>query len=146
MNPTEFTALAGVIIAVISSVFVPLYLVRRGDLRAAAERLAQENADRAAGRELSWEKINEAIVKERDDLRLLLKEAEIKRAEDVRELRIKLELETTEMRARYDRELNRANDRIEQCTREVDRLRERLYGIQRQSESPTGGGPTDGGQ
>jgi hypothetical protein len=136
MSPTEYVALAGVVVAVFSSIFVPLYLVRRGEARSTAEALERLNKETAVSRELSWEKINEAIVKERDDLRVMLREQEIKSSTEARDLRTRLDQEASDIRTRYDRELARANDRIEACQQEVDRLRQKLYPVPGLSEHP----------
>lgn len=138
MTPTEYVALAGVVVAVFSSIFVPLYLVRRGEQRSTAEALDKLSKETAVSRELSWEKINEAIVKERDDLRVMLRDQETKFSNEARELRVRLDKEASDIRTRYDLELARANDRIEACQQEVDRLRQKLYDRQQMY-----GGPPD---
>jgi hypothetical protein len=75
MTPTEYVALAGVVVAVFSSIFVPLYLMRRGEERATAEALEKLSKETAVSRELSWEAINAAIVKDRDGLQTQLDRA-----------------------------------------------------------------------
>jgi hypothetical protein len=75
MTPTEYVALSGVVVAVFSSIFVPLYLMRRGEERATAEALEKLSKETAVSRELSWEAINAAIVKDRDGLQAQLDRA-----------------------------------------------------------------------
>lgn len=127
MNPAEITALAGVVVSLITAVVVPVYLVRRGDAKAAQERVEAARLAAAAGSEVSWEAINRVIVKERDDLRKELKDATVLYADQLREVRLQLTQDSDELTRRHDYALSRANERIGQLSEEVDRLYRRLY-------------------
>ena len=157
-SPAELTTFVGLGISVASSIGIPLYLVHRKDKQSAATAAATAAAARAAGDELSWEAINRAIVKERDDLRREVKEliaaqvitvnemrsthtAEITSLRDRWEadaasLRRTMDEEASALKIRYDAELSRANDRIAYCQSEVNRLYRELYEVKAGKVAP----------
>ena len=150
-SPAELTTILGLGISVASSVGIPLYLVHRKDRLASAAAAVAAATARAAGDELSWEAINRAIVKERDDLRREVKEliaAQVKTVNEMRathtaeindlrnrwesdaaSLRRAMDEEASSLKIRYDAELSRANDRIAYCQSEVNRLYKELYEV-----------------
>ena len=76
---------------------------------------------------MSWEAINRAIVKERDELRRELVEATARHTAQLKDMRLQLNQEAEEQKKRHDYEMARANERIGQLSDEVDRLYRRLY-------------------
>jgi hypothetical protein len=128
VTAAEATTLVGVVVSLISAVVVPIHLVRRSERRAKQDREDERRAEVAAGTEVSWVAINKAIVKERDDLRAELHRVSKVHERQIQDARENLEKETEKLKAHYDLELARANERIKQLSEEVDRLYKRLYG------------------
>lgn len=139
MTAAEITELAGVVVSLLAAVIVPIYLVRRGDAKVALERLETARLAALAGSAVSWEAINKAIVKERDELRKELKEATARHTAQLTEMRLQLNQEADEQKKRHDYELARANERIGQLSEEVDRLYRRLYQQGDAPRSPAAG-------
>lgn len=127
MTPTEITLMLGLVVTLLSSVGVPLYLRRQAARQAATERKIAAMAAEKAGEALTWEKINQAIARERDALTVALKEAVIEHRTAIVELRKFFAEEADRIKQRTDYDLDRANLRIRQLGEEVSGL------IQRQS-------------
>lgn len=133
MTPAEVTALAGVVVSIVSAVFVPIYLVRRNEQRAARERAEAVRTGALLDASVTWESINRAIVKERDELRAELKQTRADSARDYAALKTDMNRQIAELQEKHAAERVKSEERITNLTVEIDRLYRRLYG----KENPT---------
>lgn len=106
MNTVEWTAVVGVIVAVLGTVLIPLWLQRRKDA-----------SDNDLADVVSWKGITEALQKERDSLRQQL---------DAIEERHRRQLKDIE--ADYDQRTNAMKKRITDLEDEVAALHRALRG------------------
>jgi Skp family chaperone for outer membrane proteins len=143
----------GIVAAVVGSVVIPLYLNRHAEKRRDAKAAAKDADELAKGTDVSWEKINLAIVRERDRLAEdLAEQATAHRAEidtmrtrhaeeistlrtrwehDASEMRTALDREASEMKQRYDEEMSSLSTRLAECQKQVSRLYGELYELQK---------------
>lgn len=105
MTPETLTAIAAVVVSIISSFVVPIFLKRRAAHRA-------EDSTEV----VSWKGITSVLQTERDDLRRRLETLE-----DTYKRRLNL------LEEDYVRQLGDAKDRIKQLESEVADLYRRLY-------------------
>lgn len=116
MTPTEVTLAAGVVVTMLSSVFVPMYLSR-----------VKADADGAQGELMSFEAFNKAIVKERDDLRAIVEKTKADAARTAVQVADQHSRDIAQVKAEYDEKLARANAKIADLEAQVDTLYRRLY-------------------
>lgn len=128
MTPSEITALAGVVVSLLSAVFVPIYLVRRNEERTKRERADVARALKLLDSTVSWESINRAIVKERDELRGELKQARAESTREYNALKTEMNRQIVELQRKHAVDRKRDEERIRNLTVEIDRLYRRLYG------------------
>lgn len=116
MNAAEWTSVVGVIIAVVGSIFVPVFIYRRTNTKGEEHRDATAEAieDRTAAN--TWRDINQAINDDRNNLQRQLNEQKRDHEETIRELR-----------KEYDEKLAERDSRINSMQRELDRLYRELY-------------------
>lgn len=105
MTPETLTAIAAVIVSIISSFVIPIFMKRRAATRAADSTEV-----------VSWKGITNVLQTERDDLRRRLETQE-----DLFKRRMNV------LEEDYLRQLNDAKDRIKQLESEVADLYRRLY-------------------
>lgn len=106
MTTVEWTAVLGVVVAVLGSVLIPLWLQRRKD-----------SNDTDLAKVVSWKGITEALQKERDDLRRQLDEIEERHRRQLKDIEID-----------YDQRQSTMKKRISDLEDEVAALRRALRG------------------
>lgn len=112
MTPSELTTLLGVLTALLATFIWPVYLQKRKE---------RENLEDRA--EVSWESINKAIAKERDDQRAENKAMKLEHALEIEKLKAIMALNAKD----YDKKLAEANIQIKHCNDEVNRLYRELH-------------------
>jgi uncharacterized protein YwlG (UPF0340 family) len=110
VSPEAITGLATVGVSAVASVVLPLVVLRR------TQRKEDEKDD-----SVTWEGINRAIVKERD-------QAEARHLREITAAREQHARDLHEMKANCDAQLAAARMRITFLEQEVERLNRQLYG------------------
>lgn len=131
MNAAELTTTVAAIGAVAASFCVPIYLQRRKE-RQQAGAVAATNARRLAeSSEVSWEKINLAIAKERDNAQEQLAKQASTHTAEIAAMRDRHASEIGEMRSSWERTNADMSRRITEYQQQVARLYQELYELHR---------------
>jgi hypothetical protein len=128
MDVAAWTPIGSLVIAIIASVFIPLWVIRRNNQRAVAEQRATEQAASAATEVVSWEKINQALARERDALAVALRESAVEHRHAIQDLRDQLAAEAAWLKQRTDSEIDRMRIANDQLNIQINNLYRQLVG------------------
>jgi chromosome segregation ATPase len=106
ITATDVTAYVGIVIAVVSSIGIPIWLARR-----------KNQADDELGSAVSWKGLTTAIQKERDDLREQLDAIEARHRDQMKNIE-----------SDWEQRMSLARSRITQLEEEVATLKRLLSG------------------
>jgi Tfp pilus assembly protein PilV len=117
LSITELVALLGVLVAMCSSVGVPVYLNRKKD-----------NAQAEAANLQSWQGLTAAMQAERDGALRRLREMEAEYADKFHKLEAGYVEKFHKLEADCNRRVDAANSRVQQLEAEVTGLYRRIHG------------------
>lgn len=129
MTPTELVGFAGILVAVASSIGLPLYLARRTDRKKTEADSATAKAAAAATDIVSWQGITAVMKEERDASVKRVREIELEYAEKFRKLEIEYAERFARLEADCDRKVEASNGRIRELELEVTGLYRQIHGL-----------------
>lgn len=110
MNAALLVAILGVAVAAITGITIPLYLQHRATIK-----------EREKDEDITWEAINRAIVKERDELKKDLRDLSANHAKEIRELEKSHNQQIREMVDRHENERRILQEQIDVLHRRLNR-------------------------
>jgi hypothetical protein len=119
VSPADVTALLGAFIAIVGSILLPVYFAKHTARKEALRQAADVRAAEHSTDVVSWQAINLAISRERDNFRDRLTESEAKYYKQVEQAKMKSDEELTKLKSKYDALLAKATDKIEDLQKQV---------------------------